>query len=66
VLNGFAFTHVYKVEMRPRTKRAGNGYVDTGEIYTYYYARGIGLIYYKQTNLGSSTGELQIKGWQVN
>jgi hypothetical protein len=66
IINGHAFVNVYKVEMRPTIAAVGNAYHGTGEVYTSYYAKGVGLIYYKETNLGSSYGEQQIKDWQVN
>jgi hypothetical protein len=66
VINGHAFADVYKVQMKPKIKGASNIYAYTGEIYLYYYAKGIGLIYYKKINLGVDYGEWQIKDWQVN
>ena len=65
VINGKAFTHVYQIQMKPQVRSLDHGFNSTGEIYTYYYARGIGLISYKETSLGSNYGELKINNWQV-
>ena len=66
VINGNAFNRVYKIEMRPTIRSEGNGFGPTGEVYTYWYARGIGLIFFNETNLASNYGGLQIRDWQVN
>ncbi len=65
-INGHAFANVYIIEMKPKIKGASNTYAYTGEKYTYYYAKGIGLIYYKKENLGTTNAELRLKDWQVN
>ena len=52
--------------MRPQIKGGANIFDDTGEVYTYYYARGIGVIYYKETNMIFTLAELQLKNWLVN
>lgn len=66
VIDGHVFTNVYKVQMKPKIRTAAASYTYTGELYTYYYAKGVGLIYYKEIDLGSTRAELQIKDWQVN
>ncbi len=66
IVNGHAFANVYKIQMKPKIRGAGNTYAYTGEIYTYYYAKGVGLIYYKKEDRGNTNAELQIKDWQVN
>jgi hypothetical protein len=66
VINGKAFTHVYKIQMKPQIRSLDHGFNGTGEIYTYYYARGIGLLSSKETNMGSNYGELKINNWKVN
>ena len=65
VINGKAFAHVYEIEMKPQIRAVDHGFNNTGEIYTYYYAKGIGLISYKETSLGSNYGRLEINNWQV-
>ena len=66
VINGKAFTHVYKIQMKPQIRSLDHGFNNTGEIYTYYYVRGIGLVSYQETNMGSNYGELKINNWKVN
>ncbi|HET9826611.1 MAG TPA: hypothetical protein VFP87_14825 [Chitinophagaceae bacterium] len=41
-------------------KRTSDTFGDSGEIYTYYYAEG------KETNIGFTVTELQIRDWLVN
>src|SRR5436190_10266661 len=65
VINGKAFAHVYEIQMNPQIRSIDHGFNNTGEIYTYYYAKGIGLISYKETNMGSNYGGLKINNWQV-
>ncbi|HEY1872482.1 MAG TPA: hypothetical protein VGG71_15565, partial [Chitinophagaceae bacterium] len=66
VINGHAFANVYEVQMKPNVASVSNPYHATGEVYLSYYAKGVGLIYYKETTLGNIYGEQQIKDWQVN
>jgi hypothetical protein len=66
VINGNAFANVYKIKMMPQIKSINNPYGSTGEVYTYYYAKGIGLIYLKETRDGFTLFELQIRNWLVN
>ena len=66
VINGKAFPHVYVVQMKPQIRSLDHGFNNTGEVYTYYYAKGIGLIYYKETNLSSNYGDLKLDTWVVN
>ena len=61
-----AFSHVYKIEMQPWLKTLSGPYGQANEKYTWYYAKGIGLIYYKKLNVGFTSGEWQIKNWLVN
>jgi len=61
-----AFSHVYEIEMRPWLRSAGGSYGQANEKYTWYYAKGVGLIYFKKLSLGFTSGEWQIKDWQVN
>ncbi len=69
VVNGKAFSNVYIIQLRPRIKSDFGGYGPTGELYTFYYAKGVGLVYEKQTKSGSITFtalELGLRSWQVN
>jgi len=65
VINGNAFSNVYKIKMMPQIKSINNPYGYTGEVYTYYYAKGIGIIYSKGTRNGFTIFELQIRNWLV-
>jgi len=65
VINGKAFTHVYKIQMKPQIRSLDHGFNSTGEVYTYYFVKGIGLVFYKETNLGTYYGELTINNWKV-
>jgi hypothetical protein len=66
-VNGKAFANVCIIEMRPQIHALKNPWGYTNEIYTYYYAKGIGLIYYHAvSNFGYRKAEWQIKSWQVN
>ena len=60
-----AFSHVYNIEMRPWLRTPSGPYGQANEKYIWYYAKGVGLIYYKKLNLGFTYGEWQIKDWQV-
>ena len=59
------FSHVYEIEMRPWLRTPSGPYGQANEKYAWYYAKGVGLIYYKKLNLGFTYGEWQIKDWQV-
>lgn len=65
-INGNAFSNVYKMEMRPQITSVSNPFADTGEIYTYYYAKGVGMVYFKRTRDGFTSSELLIRSWLVN
>jgi hypothetical protein len=43
-----------------------NPFADTGEIYTYYFAKGVGMVYFKRTRDGFTSSELLIRSWLVN
>lgn len=61
-----AFSHVYKIEMVPWLRTPSGPYGQANEKYTWYYAKGVGLIYYKKLSVGFIYGEWQIKNWLVN
>ncbi|MEP6846425.1 MAG: hypothetical protein ABI861_10495 [Panacibacter sp.] len=65
-VNGKVFANVLIIEMRPQIRALGNPWSYTNEIYTYYYAKGIGLIYYYAiSNFGYRKAELQLNNWLV-
>ncbi|MBS1935979.1 MAG: hypothetical protein JST96_18410, partial [Bacteroidetes bacterium] len=66
VYNGQAFTNVYEIVMNPEIAAVGYNPGPTQETYTYYYARGIGLIYTDFNNSYYIQPVLQIRNWTVN
>jgi len=60
-----AFSHVYKIEMQPWLRTVTGPYGQANERYTWYYAKGIGLVYYKKLYQSFAYGEWQIKDWTV-
>jgi hypothetical protein len=51
-INGKAFTNVYKISLTSQIRTTNNPYGPTGDEYTFYYAKGVGLIYMKFTVTG--------------
>ncbi len=66
VVNGKAFTNVYIIEMHPEVSAVSYTPGYTNETYTYYYAKGVGLIYYNLSNGYYTQPEMQIRNWLVN
>jgi hypothetical protein len=66
IINGNAFTNIYKIVMQPQIRSLSDMFGYTGEIYNYYYAKGIGIVYFKRTRDGFTLSELQIRDWLVN
>ena len=65
-VNGKVFANVCIIEMRPQLRAIGNPWGPTNEVYTYYYAKGIGLIYYKAiNNMGYRKAEMQVNSWSI-
>ena len=65
-VNGKAFANVCIIEMRPQIHALANPWGYTNEVYTWYFAKGIGLIYYKAiSNFGYRKAEMQISSWVV-
>lgn len=65
-VNGNNFTNVYKISWKAQTSTNGGAYSDDYYLWESWYAKGVGLIYFKGTNsLNSATGEINIKHWQV-
>ena len=64
-VNGKAFKDVAIIRMQPQIRADSNPWGATGEIFDYYYAKGIGLIYYRATNIGYITAELALSKWMV-
>ena len=65
VVGSNAFSHVYEIEMRPWLRTPTGPYGQANEKYTWYYAKGVGLIYYKKLSVGFTYGEWQINNWRV-
>ncbi len=65
-INGNVFTNVHKILMYPEIRSVGNPWGLTNEYYTFYYAKGIGLIYARKLNQGFTISEMAIRRWQVN
>ncbi len=65
VINGQTFEHIYKIEVRPQTAPPSSPFSNTGEMFEYYYADGIGLIYLRKTFNGVSTMEANIRRYKV-
>jgi hypothetical protein len=66
VVGSNAFSHVYEIQMQPWLRTLSGPYGQANEKYTWYYAKGVGLIYYKKLSVGFTYGEWRIKSWQVN
>jgi hypothetical protein len=65
-VNGKVFANVCIIEMRPQIRALENPWGYTNEVYTYYYAKGVGLIYYKAvSNYNFTKAEMQLKNWLV-
>jgi hypothetical protein len=65
VVNGKAFTNVYIITMQPQIASVGYTPGPTGELYTFYYAKGVGLIYSSKANMYYTQPEMQIRNWVV-
>ncbi|MDP4149816.1 MAG: hypothetical protein Q8927_02370 [Bacteroidota bacterium] len=66
VINGTAFSNVYKISVLPELKSVGGSYNGTGERYEIYYAKGVGLIYDRKSLQSYSQDVIQIRDWLVN
>jgi hypothetical protein len=65
-VNGKVFANVCIIEMRPQIRSLEDIWGYTNEVYTCYYAKGVGLIYYKAvSNFGYRKAEMQLKSWLV-
>jgi len=65
-VNGKAFADVCIIEMRPQIRSLTDQWGYTNEVYTWYYAKGIGIIYFKAiSNFNYRKAEMQISSWQV-
>jgi hypothetical protein len=64
-INGNNFNNVYEISWKPRINLNNTGYVDEpGRSYESWYAKGVGLIYFKLID-SSGSATLNIKHWQV-
>jgi hypothetical protein len=64
-INGHAFSNVYKIRMRPQVSAVGGSFNDTGEVYQFAYAKGVGIIDMKKDNNGFNGNHLMLKEWNV-
>ena len=65
-INGKVFANVYKIRMIPQIRSLMADYGNTGEVYDYYYAKGVGLIYAKKVTNGFRKFEQKLNNWFVN
>jgi len=64
-INGNSFSNVYKISWKPQANVGGAGYQDDPQVnYESWYARGIGLIYFK-INSSGGPADINILHWQV-
>lgn len=65
-VNGKTFVNVYKIQLKPQIRSAITyPYSYTNETLDFWYAKGIGLIYYKRVKDSYSIYEKQIRNWTV-
>lgn len=64
-INGKAFADVCIIEMRPQLRTLQDQWGYANEVYTYYYARGVGLIYYRVLSNNFTQVEMQLRSWVV-
>ncbi|MEO5564554.1 MAG: hypothetical protein ABIR18_13995, partial [Chitinophagaceae bacterium] len=67
-VNGHTFTNVYKISWKPQFKAgAAPAYQDEFFSFDSYYAKGVGLIYMKVTDLSGAfpPAAINIKNWKV-
>jgi len=64
-VNGKAFANVYKIRMIPQVRSLVADWGNTGEVYDYYYARGVGMIYAKKVQNGFRKFEYKLENWLV-
>jgi hypothetical protein len=66
IINGQTYDQIYKVEVRPQIAPPSSPFSYTGEMFEYYYAEGIGMIYFRKTQNGVTTMQGNIRRYQVN
>ena len=66
VINGQGFKDVYIIAVYPQLKSENNSWGSTNEIYYYYYAKGIGLIYMESGTYNYMQPKMQIRNWHIN
>jgi hypothetical protein len=66
-VNGFGFKDIYIIYVHPYIRAENYGYGPTSEAYYYYYAKGVGLVYFEEAdNGGFKHPQMQIRNWHVN
>ena len=65
-INGNNFTNVYKIAWKPQINIGGTGYMDEFLSFESWYAKGVGLIYFKVNDLtGGPSSDINIQNWKV-
>jgi hypothetical protein len=64
-VNGKTFIHVYKIQMTPEAADLGSTPQPTGEVHTFYYAKGVGLVYHQFFNAFKLHDVVKIRSWVV-
>jgi hypothetical protein len=63
-LGGRTYNNVYQVSMKPQ-QLTGSTWTDVGETWLFYYAKGVGLIYEKNSIGTGTVDEYQLRNWKV-
>jgi hypothetical protein len=64
-VNGKTFNNVYKIKMEPKFNIMNLGYNATGEVWEFFYAKGIGLIHWNVIIGGTTLFDINIRSWVV-
>ena len=63
-LGGRTYNNVYQTNMKPEVS-TGTTFSETGETWLFYYAKGVGLIYAKNTMGSTTVEEYRLRNWQL-
>ena len=63
-VNGKTYNNVYKISFKPQIGQTPSSFTDEGVTYEIYYAKGVGMIYFKEDTGGMVT-ETVISNWKV-
>ena len=65
-INGNSFNSVYKISWKPQINIGGAGYQDDPSYsFESWYAKGVGLIYFKFTQTSVGSADVNIRHWLV-